>query len=173
MHMLHLLRHAKASRKDEVEDHERGLTRRGAETARSVGRYLRGAAEPLDLVLASDSRRTRETLDFVLMELAMRPRPSIESELYLANAEQLLRRLQRLAEEERNVLVIGHNPGLQELALALADPAAAEFRLLSAGKFPTAAHIGFRVPGPWPELGRSRLRPESYVTPASLPGRAS
>jgi phosphohistidine phosphatase len=170
MHLLHLLRHAKSSWKEDVEDHERGLSRRGRDAACRVGKHLPAAVGPLDLVLASDARRTLETLDLVLAEFTTRPRFSLESELYLASAERLLQRLRRLPEEDRNVLVIGHNPGLQELALALADPAAPESRPLVAGKLPTAARVTFVIPALWTALGGSRLMPAGYVTPASLPG---
>jgi phosphohistidine phosphatase len=170
MHMLHLLRHAKSSWKEDAEDHARGLSRRGRDAARRVGKHLPTAVGPLDLVLASDARRTRQTLELVLAEFAVQPRLSIENDLYLASAERLLQRLRSLREEDRNVLVIGHNPGLQELALALADPVAPESRPIVAGKLPTAARVTFVVPPPWSALGGSRLVPVDYVTPAALPG---
>ena len=170
MHTLHLLRHAKSSWKDNVEDHRRGLSRRGREAARRVGEHLPAAVGPLDLALASSALRTRQTLDLVLARFAPRPRILIEDELYLASAERLLERLRRLAEEDRNVLLIGHNPGLRELALALADPAAPASQPLVSGKFPTAARVSFHIAAPWPALGWSRLAPVDYVTVDSLPG---
>ena len=170
MHTLHLLRHAKSSWKDDVEDHRRGLSRRGREAARRLGEHLPAAIGPLDLVLASSALRTRQTLDLVLPRFAARPRISIEDELYLASAERLLERLRRLAERDRNVLVIGHNPGLRELALALADAAAPASQPLVSGKFPTAARVSFRIATLWPALGRSPLVPTDYVTVDTLPG---
>jgi phosphohistidine phosphatase len=170
MHTLHLLRHAKSSWKDDVEDHQRGLSRRGREAAQRVGEHLPAALGQLDLVLVSSAVRTRQTLDLVLGRFAALPRTLIEDELYLASADRLLERLRRLAEEDRNVLLIGHNPGLRELALMLADAAAPASLPLVSGKFPTAARVSFDVPTPWPELGRSRLAPSGYVTVESLPG---
>jgi len=169
MHTLHLLRHAKSSWKEDVDDHQRGLNRRGREAARRVGEHL-PAVGSLDLVLASSATRTRQTLDLVLARFAARPRIQIEDELYLAGAERLLDRLRRLAEEDRNVLLIGHNPGLRELALALVDATAPASVPLVSGKFPTAARVSFHVATPWPALGRSRLIPADYVTVESLPG---
>ncbi len=169
MHMLHLLRHAKSSWKNDVEDHQRGLSRRGRDAARRVAKYLPGAVAPLDLVLASDALRTRQTLDLVLAEFAVRPRSLVEHELYLASAERLLQRLRSLGEEDRNVLVVGHNPGLHDLALALADPAAAASQPFVVGKLPTAALVSFSIPTPWQALGGRRLIPARYVTAASLP----
>jgi phosphohistidine phosphatase len=169
MHMLHLLRHAKSSRKDGVEDHERALNRRGREVARRVGEHLPSAIGSVDLVLVSSALRTRQTLDLVLAGFASQPRLLIEDELYLASAERLLQRLRSLSEEDRKVLVVGHNPGLGELALALADPAAPASEQLFAGKFPTAARVSFRIPTPWSALGSARVVPFDYVTAASLP----
>lgn len=163
MHMLHLMRHAKSRWKDDVDDHERGLNRRGREAARRLGETLPAALGPLDLVLASSAVRTRETLDLVLAGFPARPRCLVEGELYLASAERLLERLRRLPEEAGNVLVIGHNPGLRELALGLADPAAPASAPLVGGKFPTAARVSFRLDGAWSELGRVALAPFAYV----------
>jgi phosphohistidine phosphatase len=170
MHKLHLLRHAKSSWKDNVEDHQRGLSRRGRDAARRVGEHLPAAVGPLDLVLVSSALRTRQTLDLVLAGFAARPRILIEDELYLASAERLLERLRRLAEEDRNVLMIGHNPGLRELALALADTATPASLPLVSGKFPTSVRVSFHIATPWPVLGRSPLTPADYVTVDSLPG---
>ncbi len=169
MHTLHLLRHAKSSWKDNVEDHQRGLSRRGRLAARRIGEHLPAAVGRLDLVLASSALRTRQTLDLVLARFAARPRILIEDELYLASAERLLERLRRLAEEDRNILLIGHNPGLRELALALADTAAPASQPLVSGKFPTAARVSFHIAAPWAALGRSPLIPADYVAVESLP----
>jgi phosphohistidine phosphatase len=168
MHMLHLLRHAKSSWKKEVEDHERPLNRRGREAARRVGQALPAAVGTLDLILCSSARRTRETLELIVAELAVRPPSVLEDELYEASKDQLMDRLRRLAEEIDNVLLIGHNPGLHDLAIAIADTNAAGFRTLSSGKFPTAARAGFRVPEPWSGFGHLPCELVDYVTAGSL-----
>ena len=168
MNMLHLLRHAKSSAKEDVEDHDRPLSRRGRKTARRVGRNLSAKLGTVGLVLCSSARRTRETLDLVLDELALRPRTSIEDELYLASRERLAARLGRLGARDANVLLIGHNPGLHELAIALADEDSPAFPALASGKFPTAACASFRVPADWSVFGSSRLELIGYVTPDSL-----
>jgi phosphohistidine phosphatase len=168
MHMLHLLRHAKSSWKEEVEDHERRLNRRGREAARRVGQALPAAVGTLDLVLCSSARRTRETLELIAAEFTVRPRSVLEDELYEASKDQLMERLRRLAEQIGNVLLIGHNPGLHDLAIAIADTNTAGFRTLSSGKFPTAARASFRVPEPWSGFGHSRCELVDYVTAGSL-----
>jgi phosphohistidine phosphatase len=166
MHMLHLLRHAKSSWKEEAEDHERALSRRGREAARSVGRYLPAATGRLDLVLCSSARRTRETMGLALGSFAALPRSLIEDGLYLAGCTSLFGRLRRLDEKVGNVLLIGHNPGLHELAVALAAFDSPDYRALATGKFPTAALASFRVATSWAALDRSPL--VGYVVPKSL-----
>ncbi len=170
MNRLHLFRHAKSTSKEDLEDHERRLSRRGRETARRVGKHLPARLGPLDLVLCSSARRTRETLDLILAEFAPRPRILIEDELYLASRERLRRRLRRLDARDTNVLVIGHNPGLQELAIALADKSSPAFRALASGKFPTAACASFLIPADWSALSSSRHELIDYITPKSLAG---
>ena len=170
MHLLHLLRHAKSSWKDDVEDRERPLNRRGREAARLVGQHLPATAGAIDLVLCSSAVRTRETLDLVLAGFTPRPRCVIEDGLYLADRDELIERLQQLAESHVNVLVIGHNPGLHELAVALAEPDSPRVRALTSGKFPTAARVSLCVATRWAALGGARHRLVDYVTAASLPG---
>ena len=169
MHMLHLLRHAKSSWKDDVSDRERRLTGRGREAARRVSRHLPAAVGELDLVLCSSARRTRETLDLVLVGFAVRPRSLFEDELYTSDRDGVMDRLRRIEEQYRNVLLIGHNPGLHELAVALADTQSHRFSALASGKFPTAARASFQVPEPWSMLGRSQSELVDYVLAGSLP----
>ena len=167
MAMLHLLRHAKSSTKDGMEDHERGLSRRGRETARRVGKHLPSSLGALDLVLCSSARRTRETLDLVLAGFMPRPRCIIEDGLYLASADRLMDRLRQIEDRDENVLLIGHNPGIHELAVALADKSSANFGALISGKFPTTAYASFHVPTAWSALGRTQSELIAYVTPES------
>src|SRR4051812_42665146 len=146
-----LLRHAKSSWDDpSLDDHARPLSGRGRRAAKAMARHLRAQGLQPRLVLCSTAKRTRETL--VRIEPALgRHEVRAERELYGASAEALLARLQRLPDKVDSVLVIGHNPGLQELALALA--AAGETRDRVAEKFPTAALSTLEFDGGWHELG--------------------
>jgi phosphohistidine phosphatase len=171
MKMLHLLRHAKSSRKEDIGDYERPLSRRGQDAARRVGAHLPAMAGELDLVLCSSALRTRETLDLVVAEFSPRPRSMIEDELYLASRERLMDRLRRIDEADVNVLLIGHNPGLHELAVGLAEKSSPNFDALASGKFPTAAYASFQVPARWSELGYSRCELIDYAIPGSPAGR--
>jgi phosphohistidine phosphatase len=165
---LHLLRHAKSSNKEGMEDRERPLNRRGREAARTLGDHLSAALGTVDLVLCSSALRTRQTLDLALAELAPRPRIALEDELYLASREKLMRRLRRLDERDANIILIAHNPGLHDLAIALADKHSANYQTLKSSKFPTGACASFRVTGGWSALGLSRYELIGYFTPESL-----
>jgi phosphohistidine phosphatase len=168
MHHLHLLRHAKSSYPEGVDDAERPLSRRGREAACRVAENLPEALGALDLVLCSTALRTRETAELVLAGFAVTPRIVYEDGLYLAGRAVLMRRLRGLDESAGAVMVIGHNPGLHELALALAAPDSPRFRVLATGKFPTTARASFTIDSPWASLDRSRHALTQYVTAKSL-----
>jgi phosphohistidine phosphatase len=170
MHRLHLLRHAKSSWKEDVEDRERRLNRRGREAARRVGRRMPATVGELDLVLCSSAVRTRETLELVLAHYKVRPRILIEDELYAASSQKLMDRLRQLDEDDRNVLLIGHNPGLHELAITLANTNSVSFRVLASGKFPTAARASFQIADCWSALGHSRYELVDYIAAEPLRG---
>ena len=167
MRTLHLLRHAKSSAKENIGDHERPLSRRGREAAQQLGNTLPAAFGALDLILCSSAVRTRETLDLVFAGLS--PRSVVEDELYLATRENLIQRLRLLDDRDVNVMVVGHNPGLHELAIALADKNSPRFRALAA-KFPTMACASFHAPDRWEALGTFRHELIDYFTPESLAG---
>jgi phosphohistidine phosphatase len=169
MRTLHLLRHAKSSAKKDIEDHERPLSRQGREAAQQLGNAPPAIFGAIDLVLCSSAVRTRETLDLVIAGLSPRPRSVVEDELYLATQEKLMRRLTRLDDRDVNVMVIGHNPGLHELAVALAQTDSPHFPAL-ASKFPTGACASFRILDGWADLGNSHHRLIGYFTGASPAG---
>src|SRR5262249_5312148 len=133
MHRLHLLRHAKSSYPDGVDDRDRPLSRRGREAARLVGAGLPAVIRPLDLVLCSVALRARETAALALAGFRPPPKMLFEEGLYLAERAALLRRLQQLDEDATAVMVIGHNPGLRQLALALASPTSPAYPALTDG----------------------------------------
>ena len=129
---------------------------------------LPAALGAIDLVLCSTAVRTRETAELVLAGFALPPPIRFEDALYLAGRALLLRRLRRLDESAGAVLVIGHNPGLHELALALASADSPRYRALASGKFPTTARASFAIAKPWADLARSRHALADYVTAKSL-----
>jgi len=171
---LLLLRHAKSDWKDRrLDDFDRPLAPRGRQAAPLMARYLSDQGLQPDLVLCSSARRARETLDLVLTALASAPEISYLKTLYLAPPSRLLAALRRQSPECGRILLIGHNPGLHHLALALArDPAgrlAGTAAQALAEKFPTAALARFQVPA-WPVLGEQPATLTEFVRPRDLAG---
>lgn len=170
MHQLLLLRHAKSSWDDAaLPDRDRPLNKRGRRSAVAMRHAMRDYGLLPDLILVSTAKRTLETMH------ALEPwddTPLVESmdELYLANEAQLLTALRAVAETVRTVLLIGHNPGLHDLALRLADPRGSADQPLRAVRegFPTGALAEFTVTGPWCELGQGGGRLMRFLTPRML-----
>lgn len=160
---LYILRHAKAVPEDRDGDAERPLAKRGRKAAAVIGEYLGGLTPSPRLVLCSTSVRTRETLEEVLPSLDPTPEVLYEDKLYLASAGRLIERLQRLPGRADSILLIGHNPGLHQLALTLAE----ESDGLADG-FPTAALAVLRVNSAWDALRPHRAKLIDYQTPKSL-----
>src|SRR5436853_4956842 len=98
MHRLHLLRHAKSSRDEGIDDKERPLSRRGRDDSRRIGETLPAGIGKVDLVLCSSALRTRETAELVMAKFKPPPRILYEDALYLAGAKALLRRVGQLGE---------------------------------------------------------------------------
>jgi phosphohistidine phosphatase len=160
---IYLLRHAKAAAESPAGDAGRRLSKRGRKAAEAMGAFLGGLTPVPELALCSTAARTRETLDFVLPALHPAPKIVYEEELYLAEAEALLRRLRHLPKDAGSALLVGHNPGLQELGARLAaDPG----RL--AEDFPTAALAVLRLPAEWTDLRWRRTKLALYRTPKEL-----
>lgn len=131
-----------------MEDTARPLNKRGRKGAAAIAHWLESEGLRPGLVLCSTARRTRETLELLQDALGDRVPIQLEPSLYLADAATLLTRLRHLAREVPSVLVIAHNPGLQELVAELAaapGAAAAGTRARLHKKFPTAALARFRL----------------------------
>jgi phosphohistidine phosphatase len=167
MHTLYLLRHAKSSWSDpSLADHERPLAPRGERDAKRVAKHLRRLEVRPALVLCSSAARTRATAELIRPSLGGAPL-EVEEALYAAGSEALLERLRALPEGADSVLLIGHNPGLHELALTLASTGPELERLEE--KFPTAGLATLLVRrSPWRELGRGDAELVGYVVPKQL-----
>jgi phosphohistidine phosphatase len=170
MHQLLLLRHAKSSWDSAgVPDRDRPLNARGRRAAAAMRRAMREFGLIPDLILVSSAKRTMETMS------ALEPwddTPLIEpmDDLYLATEALMLATLRSVAETVRTVLLIGHNPGMHELAVTLTDPRGSPERLLRGVRdgFPTGALAEFSVTGPWSRLGQGGGRLMRFLTPRML-----
>ena len=176
---LVLLRHAKSAWPDGVPDHHRPLASRGRRDAPAAGRWLRRTGCVPDHVLCSTARRARETWQLAQAELDMQPPAAFEPGVYEASAGSLLEIVRRLPPAAHTVVVVGHDPAIPELALALTGnngtherqavgltPATSIDRMQA--KFPTAAIAVLELSGPWSELGPGRARLASFVTPHEM-----
>jgi phosphohistidine phosphatase len=138
---LFLLRHAKA--KAGSEDAVRPLAGRGREDAARLGRYLRKGGHVPDLVLCSPARRTRETIAILVAELDREPQTRFVSALYLADAGTILCHIRQAPDAALSLMIVGHNPGLEQCALLLARPEedrkTSQHLAAMAEKFPTCA----------------------------------
>lgn len=168
MKHLYLLRHAKSSWAEEgIDDHDRPLAGRGKKDAQRLEEYLRQAHIAPALVLCSSARRTRETLKGIQPALPKTTKVAIEDGLYLASARDVIKRLRDVADGVASVMVIGHNPTLQELALALATRGAPLARLRE--NLPTGSLVSIALPeGPWSKVGKEEGELTSMITPSDL-----
>jgi phosphohistidine phosphatase len=166
MKSLTLLRHAKAVESTvSRNDHDRPLRERGIRNAVWVGRGT--AARIPDLVLCSTSLRTRETFAALTEGWGSIPPVRYEKPLYLAGAETLCRQIEQLDSSIGSVWLIGHNPGLHDLARQLAEGAGGRngFPNLSA-HFPTAARAVFAIDAAdWHDLRQAPITLEDFVIP--------
>ena len=168
---LLLLRHAKSSWKNSaLQDFERPLAPRGKRAAPRVGAYMAAQGLSPDLVLSSTAVRARQTLDLVLPHLSGAPRIEYEGGLYLATSADLLSRLRELKSAARAVMIVGHNPGMQGLAVSLAHAGDGKMRKELAAKFPTAALavIGFKAPD-WSKVAPATGTLTHFMAPKRLP----
>ena len=116
MKTLLLLRHAKSSWKDsDLDDHERPLNKRGKKDAPKMGRLLSSENLLPDLIVASSAKRCRKTTEHVIHASNYRGETHICSELYEANSGALLDFLSKMNDQVSGLLLVGHNPGLEEL----------------------------------------------------------
>jgi phosphohistidine phosphatase len=165
---LWLLRHAKSSWTDpELDDPDRPLAPRGERAADRMRDYLDAQSIRPALVLCSSALRTRQTLARVLPALGSELEVRIERSLYTFEAAALLDRLGGVPEGVPSVMLVGHNPAIQDLALMLA---ALGNRLEGlARKYPTAALAEIVFPsGSWQDIGKTRGELTRFVVPREL-----
>lgn len=165
MKTLWLLRHAKAAGEDPEGDHARPLTGRGERAMTELAGWAKGASFAPQLVLCSTALRTRQSLALLLPGFARPPEILYEDALYLAPVRRLLNRLRKLPDATARVLLVGHNPGLQELALLLAERSADTPAERLAEGFPTAALAGFECREGWAALAGHSARLIRFLTP--------
>ncbi len=135
---LTLLRHAKSSWDDTVErDFDRPVNGRGRRAAARVGRWVADAGLEFDHVVASPAVRVRQTIEGVEDGLGHPLKPIWDTRVYLSSAATLLLLVQQFSDEHQDALLVGHNPGCEDLLLMLVPPGG-DLRAQAEVKYPTA-----------------------------------
>lgn len=174
MKRLLLLRHAKTEPGGAgVDDHERALMARGREDAPKLGRHIRAKDYAPELIFSSTSRRTVETVELVTDALPGVARIDYLEALYLAEPEVLLSVVRLAPDKIKTIMIVGHNPGMEQLATALArEPVKRRekdrFDQIEE-KFPTAALavLDFEV-ARWRDIGPGEGALKDFVRPRDL-----
>lgn len=173
MRRLLLLRHAKSDWPDGVADQERPLAPRGRAAAPRMGAYMAQQGLAADRVLVSPARRTRETWELVCAQMPPVPTISSEPRLYDASCTRLLGVLREQPRQVHTLMLLGHNPGLHDLASTLIASGATPDLQRLAEKFPTAGLAVIDLPvDDWAALTPASGRLDRFVTPRELMGAA-
>ncbi|MFV0137280.1 SixA phosphatase family protein [Streptomyces sp. HMX87] len=150
---LVVLRHAKSARPEGVADHDRPLAGRGRRDAPAAGRALAEADCLPDLALCSSATRARATWELAAAQWGTPPPVRMEPRLYGADVPDLLAVVREVPDEVGTLLVIGHNPGLEDLVLELAGDGLDDALDRVRAKFPTSAIAVLAWRGPaWSAL---------------------
>jgi phosphohistidine phosphatase len=172
MKRLFLLRHAKAQPADgSTEDFDRTLLLSGMQDASAMARYLRKGDYKLDLILCSAAARTTQTAELVLQEMASEV--EYRDALYLAEAAKLVAAVRGAPATVTNLMLVGHNPGLENAATLLArEPVRRKERARHEAleeKFPTSALaiLDFDV-GRWRDVQKGAGKLVDFVRPRDI-----
>lgn len=168
MKTLYVLRHAKSDWEDEsLRDFDRPLNHRGRKAAKAVGHEMRDRGIRPDLIIASPAVRAKETVERVVGGFGEDLRVTEDRRIYESGTAALLDIVRAAPDDADHVMIVGHNPGFQNLVVALTEPSA--LREEAEQKFPTAAlaEIRFDV-GRWSELSLGTGQLEDLVKPRDL-----
>lgn len=169
MKTLTLLRHAKSGLDDpHARDFDRTLNAKGLRAATQVGAYLRRERLAFDRVVASPAVRVVETLAGVESGYAGALAPVSDRRIYLASAVTLLDLARETDTAVGRLLLVGHNPGLEDLAIWLAPLSDDPPRVALEMKYPTATLAELTFDGGWPELAPGTATLTRFVRPRDL-----
>jgi phosphohistidine phosphatase len=173
---LVLLRHAKAiPAAPDLDDRDRRLADRGRSDAIRMGQFLKEESCVPELVLCSTALRTRETLDLVVPQLGAAPVTRLLPELYLARWLTIVNLVRQVREKADTMMIVGHNPGLEECAKKLARPPgdtkARKLHQLLQSEYPTAAVAVFEFDVDiWSAIERGEGELQNFVRPRDFRG---
>lgn len=170
MKTLTLLRHAKSGWNDPaLRDYDRSLNAKGRRAAAMVGRHMRTLDLGFDHVVASPAVRVTETLDEVITGYGRTLAPLWDRRVYLASAVTLLDVVRETPAEIDRVLLVGHNPGLEDLVLMLVPGGDGPLRDAVEEKYPTAslAEMTFAI-ADWVDAASGGAHLTRFVRPRDL-----
>ena len=158
---LYLLRHAKSSWKDaSLRDFDRPLKGRGRDAAKQIGKRLASEKPQPVLVICSPAARTRETAEIVLKQVGLKADVTFEQRIYEASLRDLLQVVAGIPDDKEVVMMIGHNPGFEELVAYLSG----EHR-----RMPTCALAKIRLDvGSWKDIKAGEGTLAWFITPKEL-----
>jgi len=171
---LTLLRHAKSGYDDPLlRDFDRPLADRGRRSAATIGGWLKaslaaGMIDDFDHVAASPAVRCRQTIEGVEAGMAARLAPIYEQRIYLASSATLVELVAGFADHRHHALLVGHNPGLEDLLLELV-PRGSALRDSAEAKFPTAtlARLDIAIDR-WAQVDGGRAVLTHFIRPRDL-----
>jgi phosphohistidine phosphatase len=170
MPIVSLLRHAKSNWDDPVErDFDRPLNGRGHRAARRMGDWLKESGLRFDRVLASPALRVRQTVEGVEAGLGERLRPGFDKRIYMASAAALFDIMRETPAGTAHLLLIGHNPGLEDLLLLAAAADGSPLRVEAERKYPTATFASLDFGDrDWAGFGEGGAALVRFVRPRDL-----
>lgn len=170
MKTLTLLRHAKSGWDDPVaRDFDRPLNDKGRRAAQTMGRHMRDEGLVFDHIVASPAVRVMETLDAIASGYGRKLEPVWERRIYLASAATLLDVVHELPDGAQRVLMVGHNPGLEDLAMLLVPFGGGALRDRLEEKYPTATLAEMATGAErWRAVAEGQARLDRYVRPRDL-----
>ena len=133
MKTLLILRHAKTQSDAPAGDHARELTERGHRNAAAMGAHIHNLIGTPDAIITSDATRARQTAEIVAPAVDFTAPLTVEPRIYAADPDTLLAAVRRIPDEVQTAIIVGHNPGFEELAAALAGKPDQGVRLPTSG----------------------------------------
>jgi phosphohistidine phosphatase len=166
---LIILRHGQARNAGPSEhDHSRKLTPRGREEAMWAGEALADRNIIPDYILCSTATRTRETLAEAQPSFPEKPRVNYSEKIYNASENELLNQISAISENVGRLMVVGHNPGLYQLALDLAKEGDKQMHNNLQMEFPTCSLVVINFEGAWQDIAHSHSKLALFLTPEKI-----
>nr|WP_164115839.1 histidine phosphatase family protein [Sphingorhabdus sp. Alg239-R122] len=168
---LTLLRHAKSEWGDRgTRDFDRPINARGEAGAKLISAWIRREELEFDLVLASPATRVTQTIDQLEKNLDIALNPEWDRRIYLASSATLMDVLRSVEGDPQHVMMVGHNPGLEDLIFDLVpDDGTQELRDVVEQKFPTAALAVLELDiGKWSDVGNGKAVFTKLIRPRDM-----